>query len=131
MTGHTCSHGEGIVYLGKCNICQGEEKAVYLGETSRTLYVRTQQHRADFLKARRLNDLGQEHLSWMWSHLKASHPDQDNIDTLRDFKFSVLSRHRDPLSRQLEEAVRISNGLDRKVHTDRKGLETKISCLNS
>ena len=67
----------------------------------------------------------------MWSHLKASHPDQDNIDTLRDFKFSVLSKHRDPLSRQLEEAVRISNGLDRKIHTDRKGLETKISCLNS
>ena len=67
----------------------------------------------------------------MWSHLQDSHPDQENIDTLRDFKFSVLSKHRDPLSRQLEEAVRISNGLDRKVHTDSKGIETKITCLNS
>ena len=123
-------HSEGVVYLGECNICQGEQKTVYLGETSRTLYIRTQQHRADFMKARRLNGSEQEHLSWMWSHMKASHPDQDNIDIRRDFKFSILSRHRDPLSRQLEEAVRISNGLDREIHTDRKGLEIKISCLN-
>ena len=124
-------HSEGIVYLGECNICQEGEKAVYLGETSRTLYVRTQQHRADFLKARRVNDSGQEHLSWMWSHLQNSHHEQDNIDVTRDFSFSVLSRHRDPLSRQLEEAVRISNGLDRNIHTDNKGIEVKISCLNS
>ena len=67
----------------------------------------------------------------MWGHLQTSHSDQQNVDPLKDFSFSVLSKHRDPLSRQLEEAVRISNGLDKKLHTDRKGIESKVKCMNS
>ena len=67
----------------------------------------------------------------MWGHLRTSHPDQDNLDSLKEFNFSILRKHRDPLSRQLEEAVRISHVLDRKVHTHKQGKEIKIRCMNS
>ena len=66
----------------------------------------------------------------MWDHIRTSHPDLDNLDSLRDFKFSILRKHRDPLTRQLEEAVRIFKGLDSDRHTDNKGTEVQIQCMN-
>ena len=52
------------------------------------------------------------------------------MNGLREFNFSVLSSHRDPMTRQIEEAVRIANGLDLNRHTDKRGLEVTVNCLN-
>ena len=108
-----------------------DQTGVYIGETSRTLYIRAKQHINDFIRADKVSLNGQELSSWMWEHQRASHPNIDKeIDPIRDYSFNILSNHRDALTRQLEEAVRINNGLDYNRHTDKTGNQITIRCLN-
>ena len=51
--------------------------------------------------------------SWMMDHIREVH--SDKISTIQpeiDFQFSVLSTHRDPLTRLTTEAVRIQQALE-------------------
>ena len=40
---------EGVVYIGECKLCISS-KSMYIGESSRTLYTRANQHLNDFKK---------------------------------------------------------------------------------
>ena len=126
-------HGEGVVYAAECNRCNqpGDRKYVYIGESSRTIYVRTSQHRRDYRRAERQGlEAGNECSSWMWDHKLEAHSNDLNIDPVKDFTFSILNRHRDPMTRQLEEAVRVTRALDNNKHTDKKNLEIDVISLN-
>ena len=48
----------------------------------------------------------------------------------KNFKFQIVNNHRDPLSRQLEEAVRINKALENGIAIDRSQKEVSVSCLN-
>ena len=51
-------------------------------------------------------------------------------DFKMDYSVKVLSSHRDPLTRQTTEAVRISRALDLGVHTNTMWKDTPITSLN-
>ena len=87
-----------IVYESKCLDCPSNSKnSVYIGESGRSLYERSQEHLEDAEKRRKC--------SHIFKHLALQHPE---MDTQPRFKFSVLKVHSSPLDRQLHEAVRIS-----------------------
>ena len=64
----------------------------------------------------------------MWDHYVENHSDQhsDNID----FKFEILNNFSDPMTRQIEEAVRINYSLKSGLHIDRNGKKQNIKSLN-
>ena len=97
-----------IVYESSCQICNKEDGenitekekegrlGIYLGETSRTLHERTKEHfkdAADFSEG-----------SHMVKHWLSSHEDEE---TCPDFKFKIVGKFKDCLSRQVTEAVMI------------------------
>ena len=120
---------ENILYMASCTRCQ-QTKSIYLGETSRTLGVRSSQHREDYQKASQNTNQLQEKSSFMWDHIKNEHGEVPDINIHDDFHFKILQRHKDPLTRQLSEAIRIEEALFNKTHHDEKGNKIKIKCLN-
>ena len=124
-------HTEGLVYAADCLTCEreGKPRSTYIGESSRTLFVRTGQHRKDFHKATRVGE-DLEHSSWMWDHQREAHPSAENQDPVQDYKFYIIGRHRDPLTRQLEEAIRITRALDSGQAPDMRGNLQPTNCLN-
>ena len=124
---------EGVVYGSMCLICdQSGVHSLYVGETSRTLHTRAIQHNKDCSRVQKAGsgvDL-EPGSSWMMDHVWETHPDLDReVDPITDFGFSVLSTHRDPLSRQTTEAVRIQEALEYGSHTGPKG-SIPVSSLN-
>ena len=120
---------ENILYMASCTRCL-QTKSIYLGETSRTLGVRSSQHREDYLKASLNTNPLQENSSFMWDHMKSEHKEVPNIDIQEDFHFTILQRYSDPLTRQLSEAIRIEEAIYNKQHHDTKGNKIKIHCIN-
>ena len=86
-----------VVYFATCKECsKSDAPASYVGETARQLGERAHEH---MTKAKSLNKDSFIVNHWMEKH---------HLDTSPPgFKFSVLSSHRDPLSRQLREAILI------------------------
>ena len=110
---------EGVIYLGTCTICEeAGTKSVYIGESSRTLYTRVEQHHRDFTRARNKPetvgaDEDTEISSWIIDHMRDKHW-MEEVDNPEDIvRFSILSSHKDPFTRQTVEAVRINEALDR------------------
>ena len=66
----------------------------------------------------------------MWDHAKHQHPDDANIDPDQDFRFEVFSTFKDPLTRQLTEAVMINRAAEHKTQTDKKHKEIRVNPLN-
>ena len=137
---------EGIVYRATCSLCEDkqlEEGAKphqvihhqYIGETSRTLRVRSGQHFRDYHKSaredRQVNsDQDQEEASsFMWDHMKAKHPGEKTTDN-DHFKFEVVTGFRDPLTRQITEAIRIGQARDDRIFYNNKGESKIIMTLN-
>ena len=100
----SCCQQKGVVYLGVCRLCDNEHKlndkkqhkGIYVGETSRTLYERAKEHYASL---KRLEDR-----SFMLKHWSTTHSD---LNTPPEFKFKVMKKHSDALSRLVHEAVKI------------------------
>ena len=69
----------------------------------------------------------------MVDHVRDKHPDLaqnlEALDPSTEFTFSVLSSHRDPLTRQTTEAVRIQQALETGLHSGPRG-EVQIKTLN-
>ena len=99
------------VYESSCMICHpggnkdkmGSEmiqsgKGLYIGETSRSLYERAGEH---FLGAEKL-----ERESHMIKHWFLHHPSEPEVPK---FKFRILGKCRDAMSRQIKEAIRAQN----------------------
>ena len=137
---------EGIVYKATCLRCEQKQidlgvdqkeviQSTYIGETSQTLDVRSKQHSQDLLRCLRnppslpgTRTEKKEQSSFMYDHNQDKHP-ETTLDQ-SDFKFSVISSHKDPLSRQVTEAVRILQATDRKTFTGNSNTELLVKPLN-
>ena len=95
----SCHRGAlgGVGYEQECLLCKEQGKvALYHGESGRTLYTRSKEHQRDLEKKKADNP--------MFKHLQNFHPGEVakyNIKSTRFFK--------DPLTRQINEGVRINN----------------------
>ena len=108
---------EGVGYSGHCTRCEVQQQMdgvaeeqvvdfVYHGETARTVYTRANQHYSDYgshAPERRVKPKS----SWMWDHTEKVHQGIISDELSDDYNFRVAGSFRDPLSRQLDESVRI------------------------
>ena len=148
-TGKSCGRRcaeENILYKAICTKCETEQldqgveaekvvQSTYIGETSRSLYIRNNQHKNDYKKSakdkRTIGDLeSDKNIGFMWEHKLLAHNDETPIDLENDYKFYLLEKSSDPLTRQLTEACQIKRAVGAGELFDRKGLTTKIRSLN-
>ena len=88
---------KGVVYTATCELCKSVSKhSVYVGETARQLGTRVSEHLDNIEKFKKESFI-LEH--WMDEHATEGAPPK--------FSFKLASKHNDPLSRQLMEAVSI------------------------
>ena len=73
-------------------------KGIYVGQTSRTLYERANEHQKSIKRY--------ENSSFMFKHWASAHPE---LITAPEFDFKVVRKHKDPLSRLVHEAVKIND----------------------
>ena len=109
------------------------------------IYIRSKQHVNDCDRHLRLsyedrqqirNTIQQDNTyekasSWMTDHMDLTH--RDDTETFNPriaFSFNLLRKHRDSMSRQIEEAVRINQSLDSKTLTDSNNIDKMIVPLN-
>ena len=111
----------------------------YVGESSRTLYIRANQHIRDCNKVVRLDpsQLKEETTSrksdlssWMVDHFRTSHREEAPPEPRKDFKFSILQKNKDPFTRQVEESCRITQSLDNHTLTSLSGTQDPVIPLN-
>ena len=134
---------ENILYTATCTKCHDDQEkmlipsehiieSLYIGETSRTIGVRSKQHIDDYQKCQkqsnRLDILDRETSSFMWDHHIDKH-ENDTIDPNNDFKWKVLDIMKDPMTRQIREAVRIEDALNKGIILTHEG-HRKIENLN-
>ena len=84
-----------VGYQIGCDECEGNS-VMYVGETSRNAYLRGVEH----IDKYRRND----HKSPLWKHVQTHH--QSRLDV--SFTMKVVNQFRDPLTRQVNEGVRIN-----------------------
>ena len=106
-----------LLYEATCGICRDEsqseeggagkrvklkfgegypEKNVYVGETSRSIFERSQEH----VKAGK----SKKEESFIAKHWQESHPEREEMP---EFRFKIIRSFKDHLSRQVSESVRI------------------------
>ena len=134
-----------MVYRATCQLCNAQQEAEgipeqnrihhqYVGETSRTIRIRSGQHKADYRKCIRENrPATQEEDSWssfMWDHRITKHEGDTNYDPENDFKFEVFTGYKDSMTRQITEAVMINNTIQNNVQMDNEYKEIKVKSLN-
>lgn len=71
-----------------------------------------------------------EGTSWMWDHFQASHGPHHSINPQEDFTFNIINLFKDPMTRQILEAIRIQLALGNGTHQDKKGFKHPIVSLN-
>ena len=119
----------------KCNQDR-TPRQVYFGESSRTLYTRSNQHLDDFRKALRQGNNHQGHpssdesSSWIMDHALEAHGGPQNLDPTDDIQFTFRRQQRDPLTRQINESVIIHWSLEKKVAYGPKDVPEVMYCLN-
>ena len=86
--------GCGVNYQIECQLCPDDQKEVYIGESSRNLFTRSQEHVNNFRSGLQS--------SFMLKHQNDKHSGEEP-----NFKASVTARTRDCLARQVREAVLI------------------------
>ena len=93
------------------------------------MHVRGNHHRSHFTRMKRAlgpkNILKNKISSFIMDHQDEFHGD-DSVDQVADIKFSPLSKHRDPMNRQIMEAVQIKQALEKKILLD----EVHINSMN-
>ena len=83
-----------VGYELTCDLCGGE-KVCYVGETGQNVYTRGQKHMANYRG--KVND------SPLWKHSQMKHEGSLNLS----YSMKVVRSFHDPLTRQVNEAVRI------------------------
>ena len=68
----------------------------------------------------------------MWEHVRDKHEGNLNLQNhLLDFKFTVISSHKDAMERQIKEAIRIKSAIGGTVKkSDSSKEKSKVICLN-
>ena len=104
--------------------------SIYVEETSRTLISRYRNYLRDYRRVPLTQNLepGMDGSSGMMDHSLEKHGSPD--DFLTDLSFKPVSIYRDPLTRQIEELVRIAWAVERGVHYNSEGKEVSVRCLN-
>ncbi len=91
---------EGVVYLDQCTLCKDRGlDSSYIGESSRSLYVRGKQHRTAIRT-------GQNHNAFT-KHFQEFHRDQQTCEN--NLKFKIVRSYNRPMQRQVAEGVEIYN----------------------
>ena len=135
---------ENVVYKAVCTRCRESQEdegvhpdsvidTVYIGETSRTLGVRSLQHRKDYRKSSMMNlttNIGEETSSFKWDHQRMVHGADSPMDPQTDYGFTIIHRHRDALTRQLTEAVMIEEAINNKIIYDFEGNPKPVNSIN-
>ena len=99
---------EGVLYQAVCSRGHKQQEdlglpvirdSLYMGESSRTLYTRYQQHIQDYKRASRKNPLTPEVTdrisSWMWDHSIGIHGGpSSNLE--ENYHFTLINTFRDP-----------------------------------
>ena len=88
-----------VGYRISCKLCKERNKTrAYEGETGRTAYIRGKEH---------LKDLEtKKEKSVMYKHVVAEHEEEKENVT---FEMKIVGRFRDPMSRIIDESIRINN----------------------
>ena len=68
--------------------------------------------------------------SFMWDHLCDTHHGEVDGEIKDNFRFEIISSHRDPLERQIMEATRINQALDRGSLQNTKDKPSPVVSLN-
>jgi hypothetical protein len=101
----TCKHGRGkggecrrnnVGYILTCDIC-GVDEVCYVGETGQNSYTRGLKHMANYR--------GKQTDSPLWKHAQTAHGASLEVS----YSMKVEKSFNDPLTRQVNEAVRIAN----------------------
>ena len=93
-----------LVYKNTCVLCQEQGKeSIYLGESSRSLGERSQEHEADYYNPKK------QETSHLARHMTDMHPGVE----MKKNSYSIVKRCSTALSRQVRETVEI------KLHQDR------------
>ena len=66
----------------------------------------------------------------MWDHWEDKHQGDGQPEPRSDFRFEIISKHRDPFERQVTEAVRIERALKAGLLMTKEGKEIEINSLN-
>ena len=86
----------GVTYSNTCQLCKAQGRdSVYIGETSKTLAERAENHYDDLRRPK------QQARSHMWMHNMEEH------EGAGSFKFKVLGVHHRAMERQITEAIQI------------------------
>ena len=102
-SGITCRN-EGVGYRGVCSECRSQNvESVYIGETGKNAYTRGRQHMQG-LKGKSENNAFYKH--WKNFHEK---PSEDPSRRLNNFEIRVEKSYQDPITRQINEMVRMKN----------------------
>ena len=126
-----CS-SEGILYAAFCKKCEEDPSVtnnIYIGETSRTLWIRANQHKEDYQRVSRSNGTC-ETTSFMWDHWLAKHSQDGRLNPDDEYRFQIISNHRDPFDRQINEAVKIERALESKIFTGKNNKDSIVESLN-
>ena len=109
---------------------------LYAGETSQSCYTRHLQHLSKYsLKARGMGRTdNEEGATFMWNHTKSVHggiPGADN--GAGDYQMYLDGSFRDPLTRQVDEDVRMRVGLEElvKQRCKDRSSDRNIELMNS
>ena len=65
----------------------------------------------------------------MYDHSKYFHPENE-IDINNDYEFNILEKHKDPMTRQLTEAIRIKEPFDKNNYYNSKGQKITVNLIN-
>ena len=109
---------EMVGYSSHCTRCRNQQisegkqmnevtDSVYYGESSRSLMTRAENHFKDYQTH---TDMSRRKpaSSWMWDHTESQHGGVISNNIREDYTFKLQGVFQDCLSRQLDEAVRIS-----------------------
>ena len=66
----------------------------------------------------------------MWDHLRMAHGPNPSINPQNDFSFSVISSFKDPMTRQITEAVQIQMALGSGTYQGGKNSKLPVISLN-
>ena len=92
-TGGSC-HATGVNYSVECQLCPDGARGLYLGETSRNLYSRCQEHEEKYRNGSEKSFMGR-------------HQDRKHGGAAGAYTAKVTANTRDCLTRQVKEAVQI------------------------
>ena len=95
---------EGVGYRGVCKKCKSQNlKSEYVGETGKNAYTRGKQHMQG-LKGKNENNAFYKH----WKNFHET-PGEPKSSRLENYEFIVAKTFQDPLSRQINEMVRMTH----------------------